>query len=36
MRMEKIVEEIMANPQSADKLLCRQDQEWKEKEFKLI
>lgn len=36
MRMEKVVEEIMADPQVADKLLCRQNQEWKEKEFKLV
>jgi UDP-N-acetylmuramoyl-tripeptide--D-alanyl-D-alanine ligase len=36
MRMEKVVEEVMADPQAADKLLCRQDQEWKEKEFKLV
>lgn len=35
MRMEKIVEEIMLNPQEAEKLLCRQDPEWKKKEFKL-
>ncbi|MBU2028881.1 UDP-N-acetylmuramoyl-tripeptide--D-alanyl-D-alanine ligase [Patescibacteria group bacterium] len=36
MRMEKIVEEIMADPQDAEKLLCRQDPEWKKKEFKLV
>jgi UDP-N-acetylmuramoyl-tripeptide--D-alanyl-D-alanine ligase len=36
MRMEKIVEEVMADPQAAGKLLCRQDPEWKEKEFKLV
>jgi len=29
MRMEKVVEEIMANPQKASKLLCRQEQYWK-------
>mgnify|MGYP003888912767 CR=1 FL=1 len=36
MRMEKIVEEIMAEPQKAKELLCRQNKEWKEKEFKEI
>jgi UDP-N-acetylmuramoyl-tripeptide--D-alanyl-D-alanine ligase len=36
MRMEKIVEEVMFNPQEAEKLLCRQDKEWKKKEFQLI
>jgi UDP-N-acetylmuramyl pentapeptide synthase len=36
MRMERIVEEIMADPLDAEKLLCRQDKEWKEKEFKLV
>lgn len=30
MRMEKIVEEVMANPEEAEKLLCRQSQKWKE------
>lgn len=29
MRMEKIVEEIMAEPRKADELLCRQSQHWK-------
>ncbi len=29
MRMEKIVEEIMAHPKDAEKLLCRQDSYWK-------
>ena len=29
MRMEKIVEEVMANPEEAEKLLCRQSQKWK-------
>jgi len=29
MRMEKIVEEVMAKPQKAGELLCRQNQEWK-------
>jgi len=36
MRMEKVVEEVMFNPQDAGKLLCRQDKEWKEKEFILV
>ena len=36
MRMEKVVEEVMADPQAADKLLCRQTKEWKEKESKLV
>lgn len=31
MRMEKIVEEIMATPQKAGELLCRQNPEWKSK-----
>jgi UDP-N-acetylmuramoyl-tripeptide--D-alanyl-D-alanine ligase len=30
-RMEKIVEEVMANPQKAGELLCRQSRHWKEK-----
>jgi len=30
MRMEKIVEEVMAQPQKADELLCRQNEEWKD------
>ena len=30
MRMEKIMEEIMADPELAEKLLCRQSQKWKE------
>lgn len=34
MRMEKIVEEIMAAPQKAPELLCRQNPEWKAKPFK--
>jgi UDP-N-acetylmuramoyl-tripeptide--D-alanyl-D-alanine ligase len=29
MRMEKVVEEIMAEPQKAGELLCRQDTSWK-------
>jgi UDP-N-acetylmuramoyl-tripeptide--D-alanyl-D-alanine ligase len=33
MRMEKIVEEIMAEPQRAEELLCRQNKEWKKLPF---
>lgn len=33
MRMEKIVEEVMAEPQDAEKLLCRQDKKWRNKPF---
>ena len=29
MRMEHVVEEIMANPEKAEKLLVRQDEYWK-------
>jgi len=29
MRMEKVVEEVMAKPQKADELLCRQSEDWK-------
>lgn len=29
MRMEKVVEEVMAKPQKADELLCRQNEDWK-------
>jgi len=36
LRMEKVVEEVMADPRAAGKLLCRQDQEWKKKEFRLV
>ncbi len=35
MRMEKIVEEIMADPMKAENILCRQNQEWKEKPFRM-
>uniref|UniRef100_A0A7C4R5G2 UDP-N-acetylmuramoyl-tripeptide--D-alanyl-D-alanine ligase n=1 Tax=candidate division CPR3 bacterium TaxID=2268181 RepID=A0A7C4R5G2_UNCC3 len=31
MRMEKLVEVIMAEPEMAEKLLCRQSEEWKKK-----
>jgi UDP-N-acetylmuramoyl-tripeptide--D-alanyl-D-alanine ligase len=36
MRMEKVIEEIMAEPQKAGELLCRQSQEWKVKPFKSV
>jgi UDP-N-acetylmuramoyl-tripeptide--D-alanyl-D-alanine ligase len=36
MRMEKIVEEVMADPQKAEELLCRQNKEWKEKPWKPV
>lgn len=36
MRMEKVVEEIMAEPQKAAELLCRQDLSWKEKPWKPV
>lgn len=36
MRMEKVVEEIMASPQKADELLCRQNEEWKTIDFRVI
>jgi len=36
MRMEKVVEEIMAEPQKAGELLCRQNKEWKAKPFKPV
>ncbi|OGI16631.1 MAG: hypothetical protein A2Z52_02010 [Candidatus Moranbacteria bacterium RBG_19FT_COMBO_42_6] len=35
-RMEKAVEEIMAEPQRASELLCRQNKEWQEKTFKPV
>jgi UDP-N-acetylmuramoyl-tripeptide--D-alanyl-D-alanine ligase len=35
-RMEKVVEEIMAEPQKAAELLCRQNKEWKEKPFRPV
>ncbi len=31
MRMEKIVEEIMAHPEDKEKLLVRQEKEWKKR-----
>jgi UDP-N-acetylmuramoyl-tripeptide--D-alanyl-D-alanine ligase len=36
MRMEKIVEEIMAKPQEAKNLLCRQSQQWKNIPWKKV
>ena len=36
MRMEKTVEEIMANPQKADELLCRQNEGWRLTDFREI
>jgi UDP-N-acetylmuramoyl-tripeptide--D-alanyl-D-alanine ligase len=30
-RMEKITKELMADPLDADKLVCRQDEDWKNK-----
>jgi len=35
-RMEKAVEEIMAEPQKAEAILCRQSPEWKAKPFKPV
>mgnify|MGYP001028557288 FL=1 len=36
MRMEKVVEEIMAEPQEAEKLLCRQSEDWKRIPWKKV
>lgn len=36
MRMEKVVEEVMAEPLRAKELLCRQDEKWKKKKWKEI
>lgn len=36
MRMEKVVEEIMAEPQKAGDYLCRQDKAWKEKPWRPV
>jgi len=33
MRMEKIVEKIIADPSQAKNILCRQNREWKKKPF---
>jgi len=35
MRMEKAVEEIMADPMEAENILCRQNPEWKAKSFQM-
>lgn len=35
MRMEKVMEEVMAEPTRAEELLCRQNEEWKSKKFAL-
>lgn len=35
-RMEKVTEEVMRNPESAAKLLCRQDKKWKSTPIKDI
>ncbi len=34
MRMEKIVEEVMAEPEKAGEVLCRQAEEWKKRPFR--
>lgn len=34
MRMEKVVEEVMADPLNAQNILCRQNIEWKKKTFR--
>lgn len=36
MRMEKVVEEVMAEPMRAKDLLCRQSEEWKKKEWREV
>ena len=36
MRMEKIVEEVMAEPQKAEQLLCRQNKVWRETLWKQV
>jgi UDP-N-acetylmuramoyl-tripeptide--D-alanyl-D-alanine ligase len=36
MRMEKVVEAIMQNPQEAEKLLCRQNKEWRASPWKKV
>jgi UDP-N-acetylmuramoyl-tripeptide--D-alanyl-D-alanine ligase len=36
MRMEKIVEEVMAEPQKAAEILCRQSNDWKKKPWKEV
>jgi UDP-N-acetylmuramoyl-tripeptide--D-alanyl-D-alanine ligase len=36
MRMEKVVEEVMEQPQKAGELLCRQSRHWKEKPWQKV
>jgi UDP-N-acetylmuramoyl-tripeptide--D-alanyl-D-alanine ligase len=36
MRMEKVTEEIMAEPEKAEKYLCRQNKEWKKKPWQKV
>ncbi|MEI6587624.1 MAG: UDP-N-acetylmuramoyl-tripeptide--D-alanyl-D-alanine ligase [Candidatus Moraniibacteriota bacterium] len=36
MRMEKVVEEVMAEPNRAEELLCRQNLEWKDKPWQEV
>jgi len=36
MRMEKVVEEVMAHPEQAPFLLCRQDEVWKKRPWKEV
>jgi hypothetical protein len=36
MRMEKVVEEIMLEPQNSAELLCRQSEKWKNISWKEV
>lgn len=36
MRMEKVVEEVMSEPEAASYLLCRQDEAWRKKDWKEV
>lgn len=36
MRMEKVVEEVMAEPEKASELLCRQSESWKQKPWQPV
>jgi UDP-N-acetylmuramoyl-tripeptide--D-alanyl-D-alanine ligase len=36
MRMEKVVEEVMAEPERAEELLCRQNSAWREKPWQEV
>ncbi|MFZ2153654.1 MAG: UDP-N-acetylmuramoyl-tripeptide--D-alanyl-D-alanine ligase [Candidatus Moraniibacteriota bacterium] len=36
MRMEKAIEELMANPEQAGELICRQSKFWKNKEYREV